>query len=46
MPVHNPPWGTLTAIDVSAGETVYVRVSPSFLGNGEMQYRIASSFVG
>ena len=33
-------------IDVSAGETVYVRVSPSFMGNGDMEYRIASSFVG
>lgn len=34
------------AIDVAAGETVYVKVAPSFMVDGTVAYRIASGLIG
>lgn len=34
------------AVDVEAGETIYVKVAPSFMGNGRVAYRIAAGLIG
>lgn len=33
-------------VDVAAGETVYVKVAPSFMADGAVAYRIASGLIG
>ncbi|WP_405284962.1 hypothetical protein V3331_05070 [Gaopeijia maritima] len=33
-------------VDVAAGETVYVKVAPSFMADGTVAYRIASGLIG
>lgn len=34
------------SMDVAAGETIYVKVAPSFSGNGRVAYRIAAGLIG
>lgn len=34
------------SVDVVAGETIYVKVAPSFMGNGMISYRIAAGIIG
>lgn len=34
------------SMDVAAGETVYVKVAPSFMGDGRVAYRIAAGLIG